>query len=80
MTALMTRKQTASALAVSVSILAKAASDAVYGTRSETNGILPPVYEYRSNRAFYLETEVMKVIETRKVAQMAKRLRARKIL
>jgi hypothetical protein len=78
--ALMTRKETASALAVSVSILAKAATDVIYGQRAEANRVLPPVHQYISNRAFYLADDVMAVIQSRKVAQMSGRLRARKIL
>jgi hypothetical protein len=74
---LMDRRTAADFLGVSVKTLAKAATDPVYGPRSEASGVLPPVAVYRSNRALYCEAEIRACLATRETAELAGRLRAK---
>jgi hypothetical protein len=70
------RRTTAEALGVSVSLLAKAATNMTYGTRAEANGVLPPVHHYEGIAPRYAVADIMVVIRKRETAALAGRLRA----
>ncbi len=73
------RRDAADLLDVSRHTLARAATDAAFGSRAEAAGLLPPVAGYVGNRPVYDLSAVQAVLATREVAALAGRLRAASI-
>lgn len=70
------RRTTAEMLGVSVSTLARAATDVAFGDRAEASGLLPSMVSNQGPVRYALD-DIRAALANREVAAMAGRLRAR---